>query len=101
MPMNCTQYEQACLAAAVQHHKCLLLQPVVERPRPSLNMACLAYAPRVARSVPVLHPRAARARLDAAERQGKAFDQQLELLAAVRAYFAEHQRAALAAAGMP
>jgi hypothetical protein len=37
--------------------------------------------------------RAARERLDAAERQGRAFDQQLELLAAVRAYFVEHQRA--------
>jgi hypothetical protein len=35
------------------------------------------------------HRRAARARLDAAERQGKAFDQQLELLAAVRSYFAQ------------
>ncbi|GBF99360.1 hypothetical protein Rsub_12164 [Raphidocelis subcapitata] len=34
------------------------------------------------------YTRAARARLDAAERQGKAFEQQLELLAAVRAYLA-------------
>lgn len=36
--------------------------------------------------------RAARARLDRAERQGRAFDQQLELLAAVRAYFAAQQQ---------
>ncbi|KIZ02567.1 hypothetical protein MNEG_5391 [Monoraphidium neglectum] len=43
--------------------------------------------------------RAARARLDAAERQGRAFDQQLELLAAVKAYFVDHQRAQAAAAG--
>jgi hypothetical protein len=41
-------------------------------------------------------PRAARLRLDNAEKQGRAYDQQLELLNAVRAYFAEHSRTAAA-----
>lgn len=46
------------------------------------------------KAIEIPYTRAARARLDAAERQGKAFDQQLELLAAVRAYFAGNPRAA-------
>jgi hypothetical protein len=45
--------------------------------------------------------REARARLDAAERQGQAFDRQLELLSAVRAYFADQQRARHGAAAAP
>lgn len=45
------------------------------------------------KALAIPYTRAARARLDAAERQGQAFDEQLELLAAVKAFFADQQKA--------
>jgi hypothetical protein len=63
-------------------------------PRPARPAPAPGPAPH--RPSPSRLPRrsAARAKLDAAEAQGRAFDRQMELLTAVRAYFAERQAAA-------
>lgn len=59
--------------------------PFPPRRSPSQKPGVAPFHPQKPRENP---HRAARARLDRAERQGRAFDQQLELLTAVRAYFA-------------
>jgi hypothetical protein len=87
MPLSPHTRQPPCVAAQPAAHS-----PCWHASRPTLPLAPLA--PTLPHAIPRVHPplrSEARAKLDAAEQQGRAYDQKLALLTAARAYFAARQ----------